>query len=53
MTKARRQMLEDVGLIDLIIEIVDARIPLSSRNPDIDEIGKNKFRLVLDRKSVV
>ena len=39
MTKARRQMLEDVGLIDLIIEIVDARIPLSSRNPDIDEIG--------------
>ena len=35
MTKAKRQMLEDVGLTDLIIEIVDARIPLSSRNPDI------------------
>ena len=51
MTKARRQMLEDVGLIDLIIEIVDARIPLSSRNPDIDEIGKNKFRLVLLNKA--
>ena len=51
MTKAKRQMLEDVGLIDLIIEIVDARIPLSSRNPDIDEIGKNKFRLVLLNKA--
>ena len=42
MTKAKRQMQEDIKLIDLIIELVDARVPLSSRNPDIDELGKNK-----------
>lgn len=51
MTKARRQMQEDIKLIDLVIELVDARIPLSSRNPDIDELGKNKFRLILMNKS--
>ena len=50
MTKAKRQMQEDVKLIDLIIELVDARVPLSSRNPDIDEIGKNKARLILLNK---
>lgn len=51
MTKAKRQMLEDIKLIDLVIELVDARIPLSSRNPDIDDIGKNKYRLILMNKS--
>ena len=51
MTKAKRQMQEDIKLIDLIIELVDARIPLSSRNPDIDELGKNKSRLVLLNKA--
>jgi ribosome biogenesis GTPase A len=51
MTKAKRQMQEDIKLIDLIIELVDARIPLSSRNPDIDELGKNKARLILMNKS--
>lgn len=51
MTKARRTMQEDIGLIDLIIELVDARMPLSSRNPDIDEMGKNKARLVLLNKA--
>ena len=51
MTKAKRQMQEDLKLIDLIIELVDARIPLSSRNPDIDELGKNKERLILLNKS--
>lgn len=51
MTKAKRQMQEDIKLIDLIIELVDARIPLSSRNPDIDELGKNKSRLILLNKS--
>ena len=40
MTKAKRMMQEDIKLIDLVIELVDARIPLSSRNPDIDELGK-------------
>ena len=42
MTKAVRQMKEDIKLIDLVIELLDARIPLSSRNPDIDDLGKNK-----------
>ena len=51
MTKAKRQMQEDLKLIDLIIELVDARIPLSSRNPDIDEPGKNTARLILLNKS--
>ena len=51
MTNAKRQMQEDLKLIDLIIELVDARIPLSSRNPDIDELGKNKARLILLNKS--
>ena len=51
MTKAKRQMQEDLKLIDLVIELVDARIPLSSRNPDIDELGKNKARLILLNKS--
>lgn len=40
MTKARRMMEEDIKLVDLVIEIVDARIPLSSRNPDIDKLAK-------------
>jgi ribosome biogenesis GTPase A len=44
-------MQENIKLIDLIIELVDARIPLSSRNPDIDELGKNKSRIVLLNKS--
>ena len=50
MTKAKRQMQEDIKLIDLVIELVDARIPLSSRNPDIDELAKNKFRLIILNK---
>ena len=51
MTRAKRQMQEDIKLIDLVIELVDARIPLSSRNPDIDELGKNKARLIIMNKS--
>ncbi|MDE7432228.1 MAG: ribosome biogenesis GTPase YlqF [Lachnospiraceae bacterium] len=51
MTKARRMMEEDIKLIDLVIELVDARLPLSSRNPDIDKIGKNKARLILLNKA--
>ncbi|MCX4296090.1 MAG: ribosome biogenesis GTPase YlqF [Lachnospiraceae bacterium] len=51
MTKAKRMMQEDIKLIDLVIELVDARVPLSSRNPDIDELGKNKSRLILLNKS--
>ena len=51
MTKAKRAMKEDIKLIDLIIELVDARVPLSSRNPDIDELGAGKSRIVLLNKS--
>ena len=51
MTKAKRQMQEDLKLIDLIIELVDARVPMSSRNPDIDKLGQNKSRLILLNKA--
>jgi len=51
MTKAKRMMQENIKLIDLIIELTDARIPLSSRNPDIDKLGKGKARLILLNKA--
>ena len=51
MTKAKRAMKEDIKLIDLVIELVDARVPLGSRNPDIDELAKNKGRIILLNKS--
>lgn len=51
MTKAVRMMQENIKLIDLLIELVDARIPMSSRNPDIDRLGKGKSRIVLLNKS--
>lgn len=50
MTKAKRAMQEDIKLIDVVIELVDARIPLSSKNPDIDELAKNKSRIILLNK---
>ena len=51
MTKAKRNMQEDVKLVDLIIELVDARVPFSSRNPDIDKLGQGKARLILMNKT--
>ena len=51
MTKARRMMQENIKLIDLVIELVDARAPMSSRNPDIDDLAKGKARLILLNKS--
>lgn len=51
MTKAKRMMEENIKLIDIVIEVLDARIPFSSRNPDIDMLGKNKSRLILLNKS--
>jgi ribosome biogenesis GTPase A len=51
MTKARRQMQEDMKLIDIVIEILDARAPLSSRNPDINRIAGSKKRLVILNKA--
>ena len=51
MTKAKRAMKEDIRLVDLVIELLDARAPLSSRNPDIDELSRQKARLVILNKA--
>lgn len=51
MTKAKRMMQENIKLIDLVIELVDARIPWSSRNPDIDELAAHKSRVILLNKA--
>lgn len=51
MTKAVRMMEENMKLIDLVIEILDARIPVSSRNPDIDRLAGNKMRMVILNKA--
>lgn len=51
MTKARRMMQENIKLIDLMVELVDARVPYSSKNPDIDELARNKARLILLNKA--
>ena len=50
MTKAKRAMQEDIKLIDVVIELVDARVPYSSKNPDIDELARNKSRIILLNK---
>ena len=51
MTKAKRAMKEDIKLIDLVIELVDARVPLGSRNPDIDSLAAGKGRVILLNKA--
>lgn len=51
MTKARRAMQEDIKLIDVVVELVDARIPLASKNPDINTLAQNKSRILLLNKS--
>ena len=51
MTKARRMMQENIKLIDIVVELVDARVPLSSKNPDIDELARNKYRLIVLNKA--
>ena len=50
MTKARRMMQEDMKLIDIVIELVDARVPASSKNPDIDTLAAGKARMILLNK---
>ena len=47
MAKTRRLMIDDMKNVDIVCEIVDARIPVSSRNPDLFEITKNKKRLIV------
>ena len=51
MAKTRREIIEDLKLIDVVIELLDGRIPISSRNPDIAEITKNKDRIIVLNKS--
>ena len=51
MAKTKKQIIQDLKLIDVVVEILDARIPISSRNPDIAEIIKNKKKIVLLNKS--
>ncbi len=51
MTKAFRMMEEDIKLIDLVIELVDARAPMSTRNPDIDKLARGKARMIILNKS--
>lgn len=51
MTKARRTMEEDIRLVDLVIELTDARVPAAGRNPDIDSMAGGKARLILLNKS--
>ena len=51
MAKTKRQIIEDLKLIDIVIEIVDARIPISSQNPDIKQNIKNKKKIIVLNKS--
>ena len=50
MAKTKRQIIEDLKLIDIVIELLDARIPISSRNPDIAQITKNKKKIIVLNK---
>ena len=51
MAKTKRQIIEDMKLVDVVIELLDARIPKSSRNPDIQGMLKNKKKIVILNKS--
>ena len=50
MAKTKRQIMEDVRLVDIVIELLDARIPISSQNPDIAETTKNKKKIIVLNK---
>ena len=51
MTKTKRMMQENISLVDIVIELLDARIPYSSRNPDIDKLAANKKRIIILNKA--
>ena len=53
MAKTRRQIQEDLNIIDIIVEIVDARIPLSSQNPDVKEYSRKVKRIIVLNKADV
>ena len=50
MAKTKRQIMDDIRLVDIVIELLDARIPISSQNPDIAEITRNKKKLIVLNK---
>ena len=47
MTKTRRMITAELGNVDAVCEILDARIPMSSRNPDVDELAAGKSRFIV------
>ena len=51
MAKTKKQIIEDLKLVDIVIELLDARIPISSQNPSIGEITKNKKKIIVLNKS--
>ena len=51
MAKTKRQIEEDLKLVDIVIEILDSRIPISSQNPDIKELTKNKNKIIILNKN--
>ena len=51
MAKTRKQIIEDLKLVDVVIEILDARIPISSQNPEIQKIIQNKKKVIVLNKS--
>lgn len=50
MAKTKKEIINDLGLIDVVIEVIDSRIPMSSRNPDIGEMTKNKKKIIVMNK---
>ena len=51
MAKTMRQISEDLKLVDVVVEILDSRIPISSQNPNISDITKNKDKIIIMNKS--
>ncbi len=51
MTKTKRMMQENIKMVDIVIELLDARLPYSSKNPDIDKLAKDKFRIIIMNKA--
>ncbi len=50
MAKTKKQIAEDLKMVDLVVEILDARIPIASQNPDIGEVIKNKKKIIVLNK---
>ena len=51
MAKAKRQLAEQLGRVDVVVELCDARLPYSSRNPDLDKLTSGKKRVLLLNKA--